>query len=118
MVHLRVNFQLPDRAGSLEQALQLLDHIRRGQIVQRISAPGSLMARRESLIGPEVQGPIKVVHVSEGDRVEAGQLLLILEAMKMEHRITAPIDGVVSELPVQTNQQVANGELLVVVSEH
>jgi len=78
------------------------------------------VAEREVAAGglnAPMPGKVVATSVSVGDRVEAGQLLLILEAMKMEHRITAPIDGVVSELPVQANQQVANGELLVVVSE-
>jgi RND family efflux transporter MFP subunit len=64
----------PDPVVEVETA-----RVRRGQIVQRISAPGSLMARRESLIGPEVRGPIKVVHVSEGDRVEAGEPLFEID---------------------------------------
>ena len=62
-------------------------------------------------------GQVVVTHVTQGDHVEAGQLLLILEAMKMEHRITAPFAGVVAELRVQTSQQVANGELLIVLTE-
>ena len=36
-------------------------------------------------------GNVLATHIKEGDTVEQGQLLLILEAMKMEHRITAPI---------------------------
>ena len=62
-------------------------------------------------------GQVVVTHVTEGDRVEAGQLLLILEAMKMEHRIVAPFAGVVAEMRVQAGRQVANGELLVVLVE-
>jgi len=46
--------------------------VRRGAIVQRISAPGSLLARRESRIGTEVGGRIVRIHVEEGDRVAAG----------------------------------------------
>jgi len=46
--------------------------VRRGAIVQRISAPGSLLARRESRIGAEVGGRIVRIHVAEGDRVAAG----------------------------------------------
>ena len=60
-------------------------------------------------------GRVVATNVVAGDEVKAGQLLLILEAMKMEHRITAPSAGVVSEMRVQAQQQVANGELLVVV---
>ena len=55
-------------------------------------------------------------HVSVGDGVEEGQLLLILEAMKMEQRIIAPVTGVVNELKVQKGDQVANGEVLIILS--
>jgi biotin carboxyl carrier protein len=43
---------------------------------------------------------------------------VILEAMKMEHRITAPIDGVVQEVPVSEGDQVDNGQILVVFEEN
>jgi membrane fusion protein (multidrug efflux system) len=72
----------------------------RGQIVQRISAPGSLMARRESLIGPEVQGRIRAVHVSEGDRVEAGAPLFEIDPEPYEFalgRARAALDRVRAE---------------------
>jgi len=61
-------------------------------------------------------GKVLETYVSVGDQVEERQLLLILEAMKMEHRITAPMAGMVSELKVQAGDQVANGELLIVLS--
>ncbi len=53
--------------------------VRRGSILQRIAAPGSLMALRESRIGPEVRGRIERIFVSEGDRVEAGDPLFQIE---------------------------------------
>lgn len=53
--------------------------VRRGSILQRIAAPGSLMALRESRIGPEVSGRIERIFVSEGDRVEAGAPLFQIE---------------------------------------
>jgi propionyl-CoA carboxylase alpha chain len=62
-------------------------------------------------------GTVVSAHVAVGDSVEAGQLLIVLEAMKMEHRITAPHAGVVSELPVGEGDQVVNGQLLVVLSK-
>ena len=54
--------------------------VRRGSIVLRISAPGTIEARRESHIGVEVQGRIERVHVDEGDRVEAGAALFEIDA--------------------------------------
>jgi RND family efflux transporter MFP subunit len=53
--------------------------VKHGTIVRRISAPGSVLARRESRIGPEVRGRIERVFVSEGDRVEAGDPLFEIE---------------------------------------
>ena len=47
-----------------------------------------------------------------GDAVTAGQPLIWLEAMKMEHTITAPSDGVLAELNVNTGQQVEVGAVL------
>lgn len=53
--------------------------LRRGTIAQRISAPGSVTARRESRIGAEISGRIVRVLVSEGDRVDAGAPLFEID---------------------------------------
>lgn len=53
--------------------------------------------------------------VQEGDTVTAGQTLLVLEAMKMEHRVTAPTDGIVTTLHVQEGEVVESGIVLAVV---
>lgn len=52
------------------------------------------------------------VGAAVGDKVTAGQPLLWLEAMKMEHTITAPADGVLTELNVDVGQQVDVGFVL------
>jgi propionyl-CoA carboxylase alpha chain/3-methylcrotonyl-CoA carboxylase alpha subunit len=59
--------------------------------------------------------PGKVVSVSTriGDSVTRGQTLLVLEAMKMEHAMTAPFDGVVAELTAVAGGQVSEGIVLV-----
>jgi biotin carboxyl carrier protein len=61
--------------------------------------------------------PGKVIQLcaKAGDAVAAGQVLLVLEAMKMEHPIAAPGDGVVGEVRVAVGDQVENGALLLVV---
>ncbi|MGI9196070.1 MAG: acetyl/propionyl/methylcrotonyl-CoA carboxylase subunit alpha [Candidatus Nanopelagicales bacterium] len=53
-----------------------------------------------------VPGTVTVVAVAAGDRVTAGQTLVVLEAMKMEHRITADTDGVITEVLVTPGQSV------------
>ena len=62
-------------------------------------------------------GRVLETQVAEGTEVVKGQLLLVLEAMKMEHRITAPRDGVVAKVHVNAGDQVENGQLLVTLAE-
>jgi propionyl-CoA carboxylase alpha chain len=69
-----------------------------------------------SLVAP-MPGKVLSVHVAQGESVRNGQLLLILEAMKMEHRITATLRGKVSELRVAEGDQVEGGALLVVIGD-
>ncbi|MEO8456082.1 MAG: acetyl/propionyl/methylcrotonyl-CoA carboxylase subunit alpha [Sphingomicrobium sp.] len=58
-------------------------------------------------------GRVTAVEVCQGDKVATGQRLLTLEAMKMEHALTAPFDGTVAELAAKPGMQVAEGQLLV-----
>ena len=59
-----------------------------------------------------MDGAITLVQVSEGDEVRKGQLLLVLEAMKMEHPLKAGIDGVVKAIQVSAGDQVRNRQVL------
>ncbi len=67
-----------------------------------------------SLLAP-MPGTVVRTGATVGDRVAAGQPLLWLEAMKMEHTIFAPVAGIVAELPVAAGQQVEVGSVLAVV---
>ncbi|WP_338696755.1 biotin carboxylase N-terminal domain-containing protein [Streptomyces sp. Q6] len=69
-----------------------------------------------SLTAP-MPGTVTVVKVAVGDEVSAGQSLLVVEAMKMEHVIAAPHAGVVTELDVSAGTTVAMDQVLAVVSE-
>jgi len=62
-------------------------------------------------------GKIIAVKVGEGAQVEEGQVLLVMEAMKMEHTVTAPTAGKVADLRVSEGQQVDADELLAVVED-
>ncbi|WP_077193254.1 acetyl/propionyl/methylcrotonyl-CoA carboxylase subunit alpha [Streptomyces lydicus] len=75
------------------------------------TAPGSLLAPMPGTVVRIAEG------LTEGARVEAGQTLLWLEAMKMEHKITAPAAGTLTALPVRTGRQVEVGALLAVVTD-
>jgi propionyl-CoA carboxylase alpha chain len=72
-------------------------------------APGSLLAPMPGTVVRVADG------LTTGSAVEAGQPLLWLEAMKMEHKITAPAAGTLSELHASPGRQVTVGELLAVV---
>ena len=54
-------------------------------------------------------GKILEVKVADGQTVEAGELLLVMEAMKMEHAVKAVSDGKISEMYVKTGDQVESG---------
>ena len=62
-------------------------------------------------------GAVLATQVSAGTKVSKGDLLVILEAMKMEHRIVAPRDGVVDQVHVSVGDQVDNAQLLVTLTE-
>ena len=68
-----------------------------------------------SLVAP-MPGLVVAVHAAEGDRVAAGEPLLALEAMKMEHTLLAPAGGVLTELRVGPGTQVDAGEIVAVIS--
>ena len=81
----------------------------------RLPLPG-LLEIKGGLTAP-MPGNVLATHVQQGEEVREGQLLLILEAMKMQHRIVAPFDGSVKELHVGEGDQVDNGALLVMLEE-
>ncbi|HET9421865.1 MAG TPA: biotin carboxylase N-terminal domain-containing protein [Nocardioides sp.] len=68
-----------------------------------------------SLLAP-MPGTVVSVAVEQGARVAAGDVVLVLEAMKMQHTVTAPTAGTVTEIDVQPGAQVAAGEVLAVVT--
>ena len=66
-------------------------------------------------VSAPMPGKILDVKVRNGDRVRAGDVLLILEAMKMENEIVAPKDGVVKEILVNPGDNVERGTPLVII---
>ncbi len=66
-------------------------------------------------VNSPMPGTILDIKVQEGDTVSSGQILLILEAMKMENEIMAPADGKVASIHVQKGASVNAGDVLVVL---
>jgi len=67
------------------------------------------------LVRAPMHGKVLAVLVTKGDTVVRGQRVAIIEAMKMEHTLTAPIDGTVSEIAVVPDVQVAEGATILLV---
>jgi len=81
---------------------------------ERFPLPGSALAAG-SLVAP-MPGTVIRVEVTAGDEVKAGDTLVVLEAMKMEHAVHASADGTVGEVLVSAGQQVEPGAVLAVVT--
>ena len=64
------------------------------------------------MVTAPMPGTVVRIERTEGDTVKAGELVLVLEAMKMENEITAPIDGSITKLNPATGRTVVGGEML------
>jgi acetyl-CoA carboxylase biotin carboxylase subunit len=87
--------------------------------VALIEQPRFAEARKDAVSGglsAPMPGKVVKVLVAAGQAVAAGDTLLVLEAMKMEHPVRAPADGVVSEIAAGEGEQVDAGQLLAVVT--
>jgi acetyl-CoA/propionyl-CoA carboxylase biotin carboxyl carrier protein len=70
---------------------------------------------RDAVVSP-MQGTILAVEVAEGDEVQAGQVICVIEAMKMENEVHAHRPGRVSELSVGPGEPVKTGQVICIIS--
>ncbi len=68
------------------------------------------------VVAAPMAGKILDIKVSEGDNVTQGDLLIILEAMKMENEISSPASGQIKSIKVSKNQTVDSGEVLLEIN--
>jgi acetyl-CoA/propionyl-CoA carboxylase biotin carboxyl carrier protein len=73
-------------------------------------------AAKDAVVTP-MQGTVLAVEVVDGDEVRAGQVICIVEAMKMENEIMAHRDGVITDLSIEPGQAVTTGQVICVVSQ-
>ena len=66
-------------------------------------------------VNSPIQGTVTNVKVKVGDKVKKGDVLLIIEAMKLENEVPSPFDGEVSEILVTKGQNVASKEAVVII---
>ena len=81
------------------------------------AAPAAAPAAAASgtVVAAPLPGNIFAIKVKEGDAVKSGDVLIIIEAMKMENEVCAPSDGVVKQIAVSKGAMVATGDTLVVI---
>ena len=73
------------------------------------------MTAEDGLVRAPLPGVIRKLMHSPGDAVEAGEPILVLEAMKMENEITAPVDGEIVDLRIQAGDTVSAGAVMLVI---
>ena len=99
----------------------------KGEVPSQVSPPKSWLSVRKRTVSPRapvgdgviiapLPGVVSDLRVSKGDSVDAGAVLLVLEAMKMENEIHSPSGGVVEEVYIEIGEQVGRGARLVKVS--
>jgi biotin carboxyl carrier protein len=72
-------------------------------------------ANVKGAVAAQIAGRVTAIRVKVGDTVAKGDVLLLLEAMKMENEIKSPSDGIVKDIPVAEGARVSEGQTLVVV---
>ena len=81
-----------------------------------VAAAGGGAGAGTGQVAVPMQGTVVKVSVGVGDAVEAGDTVLVLEAMKMENNIAADVSGTVSEIRVAEGDSVGGGDIVVVIA--
>lgn len=106
-------------AYSIEVDVEEPERPQLGQIVfggpsaQPAQSTASIEAVPANAVTAPLSGSVSRILVEVGQQIDAGQVLLVLEAMKMETEITAPVAGTVKSVPVQVGSPVQGGDILV-----
>jgi acetyl-CoA/propionyl-CoA carboxylase biotin carboxyl carrier protein len=95
------------RLSEPEPEWRALARRRRERMRQHVAGAGG----RDAVVSP-MQGTVLAVHVADGDEVEPGQVICVVEAMKMENEVRAHRAGTVRSLSVEVGQPVATGQVI------
>lgn len=109
-----VNVNGTDYEITLEEVKDGADFPKKAAPAAPVAAAAPASAGAEQVKAP-MPGTILSVNVSNGSAVKKGQVLMVLEAMKMENEIMAPKDGTVNSVSVQKGASVENGTVLCVI---
>lgn len=81
-----------------------------------IAKPQTELAAGEVGITAPMPGMIISYNVKAGDKVKTGDVVIVLEAMKMQNNLTSPVDGLVKSIPFNAGSSVMKGDLLCIIS--
>ena len=111
----------PDPAATLVEVSNAVYVLRGGRQTQvrlaDFDAPDSGHAAGDGTVRAPMHGKLLAVLVSAGEAVSKGHRLAIIEAMKMEHALVAPRDGIVTEIAVAVGAQIAEGASIMAIGE-
>ncbi|MGN6819652.1 MAG: acetyl/propionyl/methylcrotonyl-CoA carboxylase subunit alpha [Sphingomonas sp.] len=112
-----IDYDAPEPGSGAVDSLLIAEGGQVWQLTPFRAAGGTAGAAGDGAILAPMPGRVIAVDVAAGDAVTKGQKLLTLEAMKMEHGLTAPFDGVVAELNASAGAQVQVDALLVKIEK-
>lgn len=84
-------------------------------VTPKAAAPKVAPSGNGTNIDAPMPGTIFDLKVKEGDTVSAGDVVLVLEAMKMENELSSPVDGTITSILVKTGDSVNAGDVLIVI---
>jgi len=102
----KIEFKTPER--------RIISQIAEQAIVVSALRPSKKIAEEGAVVAP-MAGKIVSVKVKEGDSVKTGDVLCILEAMKMENEITAPKTGTIQSINISEGMGVSEGDILIII---
>ena len=112
----RLTLELDGRRYEVEALVPEPAHAELARKRRDRTAGGAHTGAKDAVVTP-MQGTVLAVEVAEGDEVQPGQVICIVEAMKMENEITAHRAGVVTELAVEAGEPVTHGQAICVIVE-
>jgi acetyl-CoA/propionyl-CoA carboxylase, biotin carboxylase, biotin carboxyl carrier protein len=110
----RLSLELDGRRYEVEALVPEPPHAELARRRRDRAAGGGHTGAKDAVVSP-MQGTVLAVEVAEGDEVTAGQVICVVEAMKMENEITAHSAGRVTELSVEPGQAVTSGQTVCLV---
>jgi acetyl-CoA/propionyl-CoA carboxylase biotin carboxyl carrier protein len=112
----RLSLEVDGRRYEVEALVPEPPHAELARRRHERAAAGGHSGSKDAVVSP-MQGTVLAVEVAEGDVVEVGDVICIVEAMKMENELTANSAGVVTDLAVEPGQAVGSGEVVCVIAD-